>query len=73
MPAVSPAVRSSQQVIATTPPVAGYLVIDFLDQVGTPDKVHLMLAALPEPVQPLLPAMRQQATADLASLRAPGS
>ncbi|GAA3908079.1 hypothetical protein GCM10022207_92040 [Streptomyces lannensis] len=63
----------SQQVIATTPPVAGHLMIGFLDEVGTPDEVSAMLAALPEPVQPLLPAMRQQAAADLASLRAIGS
>jgi hemerythrin-like domain-containing protein len=63
----------SQRVIATTPPVAGHLMIGFLDQVGTPDEVQLMLAALPEPVQPLLPAMRRQAAADLESLRGPGS
>jgi hypothetical protein len=48
-------------------------MIGFLDQVGTSDEVELMLAALPEPVQPLLPALRQQAATDLTSLRSPGS
>lgn len=63
----------SQRVIATTPPVAGHLMIGFLDEVGTSDEVALMLAGLPAPVQPLLPAMRLQAAADLQSLRALGS
>jgi iron-sulfur cluster repair protein YtfE (RIC family) len=63
----------SQRVIATTPPVAGHLMIGFLDEVGTPAEVDLMLAALPEPVQPLLPAMRSQAAEDLRSLRGTGS
>ncbi|MFE0631706.1 hemerythrin domain-containing protein [Streptomyces sp. NPDC058864] len=59
----------SQRVIATTPPVAGHLMIGFLDEVGTPEEVALMLAALPEPVLPLLPAMRSQAADDLRALR----
>lgn len=59
----------SQRVIATTPPVAGHLMIGFLDEVGTPEEVALMLAALPEPVLPLLPAMRAQAAYDLRTLR----
>ncbi|WP_431963803.1 hemerythrin domain-containing protein [Actinacidiphila sp. bgisy160] len=59
----------SQRVIATTPPVAGHLMIGFLDEVGTPEEVALMLAALPEPVQPLVPALRRQAADDLRTLR----
>ncbi|MFF7212979.1 hemerythrin domain-containing protein [Streptomyces sp. NPDC008238] len=59
----------SQRVIATTPPVAGHLMIGLLDEVGTPEEVGLMLAALPEPVRPLLPAMRAQAADDLRTLR----
>lgn len=63
----------SQRVVATTPPVAGHLMIGFLDEVGKPDDVEKMLAALPEPVRPLLPAMRLQATQDLRVLRGTGS
>ncbi|MFE2538724.1 hemerythrin domain-containing protein [Actinacidiphila glaucinigra] len=63
----------SQRVIATTPPVAGHLMIGFLDEVGTPEEVELMLAALPEPVRPLLPAMRRQASDDLRTLRGAGA
>lgn len=59
----------SRRVIATTPPVAGHLMIGFLDEVGTPEEVGLMLAALPEPVLPLVPAMRAQAADDLRTLR----
>ncbi|MDF6040989.1 hemerythrin domain-containing protein [Streptomyces sp. JH14] len=72
---ISPAewAEFSQQVIATTPPVAGHLMIGFLHEVGTPAEVELMLAALPEPVRPLIPAMRQQATEDLQVLRGTGS
>ncbi|MFJ9711859.1 hemerythrin domain-containing protein [Streptomyces sp. NPDC101234] len=63
----------SQRVIATTPPVGGHLMIGFLDEVGKPDDVETMLAALPEPVRPLLPAMRLQAAQDLRVLRGTGS
>ncbi len=59
----------SQRVIATTPPVAGHLMIGFLDEVGTPAEVELMLSALPEQVLPLIPAMRRQAAEDLRVLR----
>ncbi|MFF7717564.1 hemerythrin domain-containing protein [Streptomyces sp. NPDC007988] len=59
----------AQRVIATTPPVAGHLMIGFLDEVGTPAEVELVLAGMPEPVRPLLPAMRRQATDDLRILR----
>ncbi|WP_189697786.1 hemerythrin domain-containing protein [Streptomyces chromofuscus] len=60
-------------VIATTPPVAGHLMVGFLDEVGTPAEVELVLAGLPEPVHALLPAMRAQAAVDLRVLRGFGS
>jgi iron-sulfur cluster repair protein YtfE (RIC family) len=63
----------SQRVITTTPPVAGHLMIGFLEEVGTAEEVELMLAALPEPVRPLLPAIRRQAADDLWSLRGVGA
>ncbi|MEU4091710.1 hemerythrin domain-containing protein [Streptomyces sp. NPDC026673] len=63
----------SQKVIATTPPVAGHLMIGFLDEVGTPAEVAQMLAALPEPLHPLIPALRLQAAEDLRVLRGSGS
>lgn len=63
----------SQRVVVTTPPVAGHLMIGFLDEVGKPDDVEKMLATLPEPVRPLLPAMRLQATQDLRVLHGTGS
>ncbi|MFD8077821.1 hemerythrin domain-containing protein [Streptomyces sp. NPDC059718] len=59
----------SQRVIATTPPVAGHLMIGFLDEVGSAEEVALMLAALPEAVRPLVPVLRRQAADDLRSLR----
>jgi iron-sulfur cluster repair protein YtfE (RIC family) len=59
----------SQRVIATTPPVAGHLMIGFLDEVGTPAEVETVLAGLPEPVRPLLDGMRKQAADDLRTLR----
>ncbi|MGV9703106.1 hemerythrin domain-containing protein [Streptomyces sp. NPDC003483] len=63
----------AQGVIATTPPVAGHLMVGFLDEVGTPAEVELVLAGLPEPVLPLVPAMRLQAAADLGVLRGTGA
>ncbi|MGW1543052.1 hemerythrin domain-containing protein [Streptomyces sp. NPDC002309] len=59
----------AQRVIATTPPVGGHLMIGLLDEVGTPAEVELVLAGLPEPLRPLLPVMRLQATEDLRILR----
>lgn len=59
--------------IATTPPVAGHLMVGFLDEVGTPAEVELVLSGLPEPVRPLVPAMRLQAAADLGVLRGTGA
>lgn len=63
----------AQRVIATTPPVAGHLMVGFLDEVGTPAEVELVLSGLPEPVRPLVPAMRLQAEADLGILRGTGA
>ncbi|MFJ2393729.1 hemerythrin domain-containing protein [Streptomyces sp. NPDC087843] len=63
----------SQRVIATTPPVAGHLMVGFLDEVGTPAEVELVLSGLPEPVRLLVPAMRLQAAADLGVLRGAGA
>lgn len=63
----------SQQVIATTPPVAGHLMIGFLDEVGTPAEVESMFVNMPQPVRALLPAMRSQAVADLRVLRGTSS
>ncbi|MFE2138112.1 hypothetical protein ACFW9X_33880 [Streptomyces sp. NPDC059466] len=63
----------AQRVIATTPPVAGHLMVGFLDEVGTPAEVELVLSGLPEPVRPLVPAMRLQAAADLGVLRGTGA
>ncbi|MFJ9759518.1 hemerythrin domain-containing protein [Streptomyces sp. NPDC101149] len=63
----------AQRVIATTPRVAGHLMIGFLDEVGTPAEVELVLSGLPEPVRPLVPAMRLQAAADLGVLRGTGA
>ncbi|MFE0512383.1 hemerythrin domain-containing protein [Streptomyces sp. NPDC058964] len=63
----------SRQVIASTPPIAGHLMIGFLDEIGTADEVELVLAGLPEPLLSLLPEMRRQAVDDLRSLRGDGS
>ncbi|MFG3660957.1 hemerythrin domain-containing protein [Streptomyces sp. NPDC047706] len=63
----------AQRVIATTPPVAGHLMVGFLDEVGTHAEVELVLAGIPEPVHALLPAMRAQAAVDLRLLRGFGS
>ncbi|GGZ55588.1 hemerythrin domain-containing protein [Streptomyces bluensis] len=59
----------AQRVIATTPPVAGHLMVGFLDEVGTPAEVESMLVTMPPPVKAMLPALRSQAAADLRVLR----
>jgi hypothetical protein len=59
----------AQRVVATTPPVAGHLMIGFLDEVGTPAEVESVLATMPPPMAELLPALRSQAAADLRVLR----
>ncbi|MFZ3566864.1 hemerythrin domain-containing protein [Streptomyces sp. BH097] len=63
----------AQRVIAGTPPVAGHLMIGFLDEVGTPAEVESMLVNMPSPVKSVLPALRSQAAADLRVLRGDGS
>ncbi|MBZ6228981.1 hemerythrin domain-containing protein [Streptomyces olivaceus] len=63
----------ARRVIAETPPVAGHLMIGFLDETGTPAEVESMLANMPPPVKSVLPALRSQATADLRVLRGDGS
>ncbi|GAB2769382.1 hemerythrin domain-containing protein [Streptomyces daliensis] len=63
----------AQRVIASTPPVAGHLMIGFLDEAGTPAEVESMLVNMPPPAKSVLPALRSQATADLRVLRGDGS
>ncbi|WP_432744592.1 hemerythrin domain-containing protein [Streptomyces sp. JH002] len=63
----------AQRVIAGTPPVAGHLMIGFLDETGTPAEVESMLVNVPSPVKSVLPALRSQAAADLRVLRGDGS
>lgn len=59
----------AHQVIATTPPVAGHLMIGFLDEAGTPAEVESMVAGMPQPIRDLLPLARKQAAEDLRVLR----
>ncbi len=63
----------AQRVIATTPPVAGHLMIGLLDEVGTPAEVESIFVNMPPAMKPLLPALRAQAAADLRVLRGTGS
>ncbi|MGW3351284.1 hemerythrin domain-containing protein [Nonomuraea rubra] len=58
----------SREVVATSPAEAAHLTVGFLDQVGTPEEVALVLAGLPEPARQFVPAMRAQAHAALAVL-----
>ncbi|GAA2376460.1 hypothetical protein GCM10010404_35320 [Nonomuraea africana] len=58
----------SGAVVATSPTEAAHLVVGFLDQVGTPEEVELVLSGLPKPAQQFVPAMRAQAHAALAVL-----
>ncbi|MFH8446042.1 hemerythrin domain-containing protein [Streptomyces sp. NPDC018026] len=59
----------AHKVIASTPPVAGHLMIGFLDEAGSPAEVEVMLKGMPEPVRALLPELRRQAASDLRVLR----
>jgi pimeloyl-ACP methyl ester carboxylesterase/hemerythrin-like domain-containing protein len=59
----------SKEIIASTPPTGGHLMIGFLDEVGTPDEVAALLVNLPEPVRPMVEDMRRLARANLAGLR----
>ncbi|TNM33701.1 hemerythrin domain-containing protein [Streptomyces sedi] len=63
----------AQRVIASTPPVAGHLMIGFLDEAGTPAEVESMLVHMPAPAKAALPALRGQAAAELRALRGDGS
>lgn len=58
----------SRDVVASSPTVAGHLIVGFFDQVGTPEEVELMLSGLPAPARQFVPAMREQARAALAVL-----
>ncbi|RVX45817.1 hemerythrin-like domain-containing protein [Nonomuraea polychroma] len=58
----------SREVVATSPSAAAHLIVGFLDQVGTPEEVALVLSGLPEPAQRFVPVMRDQAHAALAVL-----
>ncbi|WP_323746479.1 hemerythrin domain-containing protein [Catenulispora pinisilvae] len=72
---ISPAAwdEFTQKVISTAPPVGGHLMIGFLTEVGTPAEVEAVLAGVPEPMRPLLPALRAQAADDIRGLRGAGS
>ncbi|MBS2550187.1 hemerythrin domain-containing protein [Catenulispora sp. NL8] len=72
---ISPAAwdEFAQKVISTAPPVGGHLMIGFLAEVGTPAEVEAVLAGVPEPMRPLLPALRAQAAEDIRVLRGAGS
>jgi hemerythrin-like domain-containing protein len=56
----------SRQVIMTTPEVGMHLLVGFLEQVGTPEEVEILLGAMPAPVRT---ALHEQAQATFASLR----
>jgi hemerythrin-like domain-containing protein len=57
----------SRQVIATTPEVGTDLLVGFLEQVGTPEEVEIVLGGMPAPVRA---ALSEQARATLGRLRA---
>ena len=63
--------RTSPRGAVATAPAAGiHLQIGFMDEVGEPGDVAAVLAELPAPAVLALPAMRSQAQATLAALRA---
>ncbi|MFG1705096.1 hemerythrin domain-containing protein [Nonomuraea sp. M3C6] len=78
-PALFPALRDhvsedawadfSQRVIATTPPVGMHLLVGFLEQVGTPEEVEIILGDMPAPVRT---ALREHAQATFDMLNAAG-
>jgi hemerythrin-like domain-containing protein len=55
----------TEQVVARTPPVGTHLLVGFLDQVGTPEEVAIILGGIPAPAQA---ALREQAQDTLARL-----
>jgi hemerythrin-like domain-containing protein len=60
--------KFSQEVVASSPTVAPHLLIGFLDEVGTPEDVALVLSGLPEPARELVPVLREQGKSALAGL-----
>ncbi|MBF8185781.1 hemerythrin domain-containing protein [Nonomuraea sp. K274] len=78
-PALFPALRDhvseaawaefSQHVMATTPQVGMHLLVGFLEQVGTPEEVEMLIGGIPAPVRT---ALREQAQATFDTLRAAG-
>jgi hemerythrin-like domain-containing protein len=58
----------SQHVIATSPPIAPHLLIGFFVEAGTAEEFELMLSGLPEPLQELVPVLREQGRSALAVL-----
>lgn len=65
--------RFSRQTIVTAPTEGAHLMIGFLDEVGTPAEVDVILANLPDEARAVVPAMRQQARTTLTALRTAGS
>lgn len=59
----------AQRVIASAPSVAGHLMIGLLDEVGTAAEVEAIMMNLPPSARAVLPALRDQAIADLRVLR----
>ncbi|BCJ50376.1 hypothetical protein Asp14428_18510 [Actinoplanes sp. NBRC 14428] len=58
------------RVMATAPTEAAYLNIGFFARLATPAEFTILTAGLPEPVRPLVPAMRQQAEEAFTALGA---
>ena len=58
-----------RQVRATTPSVGAHLLVGFLEQVGTPEEVEILLRGMPAPVRAEL---REQAQETLGRLTAAG-
>lgn len=59
----------AQRVTTTAPVVGAHLMIGFVEEVATPEETEVVFSGFPEPVRPLLPSMRDQATQDLHVLR----
>ncbi|QVJ00669.1 hemerythrin domain-containing protein [Nocardiopsis eucommiae] len=59
----------AMRVVTTSPTVAAHLMVGFIQEVASEREAELLFSRLPEPVQDLLPSMREQAAADLRSLR----
>lgn len=59
----------AMRVMTTSPTVAAHLTVGFIQEVASASEAELLFSRLPEPAQDLLPSMREQAAADLRSLR----